>query len=446
MKRTCLKKNFFALCLLILTLPSFLISGAGAVGSSRIFSSYSPDAMFPGYSSCSRSADLIAASQLSSGVLSSISTDELIEVVLHTPKISDVFFADDCLYGKALDELSELFNTLAELNSRSDSAEILLEKYCSLDLSKANASKSAYGFTDYYRVVLLELLLGRNAHFDRLTEKQKAVLLAAVLEKADEKESTGICISYKDAFFLNVDSSASKYYESVIGLYIGGEKTQSVYVYTSGGQHLSAEQWDPDNDHDFGELSNDITVSEVIQNLTSAYPAVSMVGNPTRKYNCHSYAWHNPSQSNTYWINYISAYVSDVNTQQVYSAASADIIVYKDSSGNITHSGLTDGYSNGKLMVVSKWGEGWLCRHEYDDVPAIYGTSYAYYTYIRPHTHSYPLSWTYYSPATHRRYCTLCNVFQSQAHVLNAAQTLCTVCGGTGPFVINKSAGICYVY
>lgn len=78
---------------------------------------------------------------------------------------------------------------------------------------------------------------------------------------------------------------------------------------------------------------------------------VVMVRNPSRSYNCHSYAWHSTASNNPYWMDDPSAYISDGS----YVSSEATIgnkITYRKSDGTYWHSGIVTGSGE----ITSKWG------------------------------------------------------------------------------------------
>ncbi len=110
--------------------------------------------------------------------------------------------------------------------------------------------------------------------------------------------------------------------------------------------------------------TNDYTSTEktAINNAAmSSYPNATFISTSTAKYNCHSYAWYSASTSNTRWINYPSAYMTDGS----YTSTTTPAVgrkVYYPSGG---HSAIiySAGPSAKASVVTSKWGEGPLMRH-----------------------------------------------------------------------------------
>ncbi len=97
----------------------------------------------------------------------------------------------------------------------------------------------------------------------------------------------------------------------------------------------------------------------------SAYPGATYLGGSTKKYNCHSYAWHQQSTSNGYWMNNPSPYWGDGSYSNVTALSTNDKIIYANSSNVISHSAV---YKGG-IEMISKWGQAPLFRHNFNDCP-----------------------------------------------------------------------------
>ncbi len=112
---------------------------------------------------------------------------------------------------------------------------------------------------------------------------------------------------------------------------------------------------------------------------------VELVSSGNCKYNCHSYAWHDQSSSNIYWINNPGPYMSDSSYTKILSglnasslaAARGDIIFYGELSDLFhAHSAVMDSEPSGAPLaartVVSKWGAHGVFRHTLANVPDDY--------------------------------------------------------------------------
>lgn len=112
--------------------------------------------------------------------------------------------------------------------------------------------------------------------------------------------------------------------------------------------------------------------------VARAYPCATRIGNPTITFDCHGYTF-DASRS---WIN--DDQVDNILGAGVYNPVVGakrvgDIIIYRDGSGNVTHSGVVtavDGLGN-VTEVTSKWGALGTYRHAPNCGP--YGTNISYY-------------------------------------------------------------------
>ena len=124
-----------------------------------------------------------------------------------------------------------------------------------------------------------------------------------------------------------------------------------------------------------------LTSEEIIYSkelVSQNYPQAVLLAEPSRFYNCHSYAWYMSSTSNRYWMNEPHIYYSntDLSYVEVNSPRVGDIICYYKSNGENIHSGLVvdtlNGTPNGVcgnsnlFIVESKWGKSGLYRHRGD--------------------------------------------------------------------------------
>ncbi|MFA5248595.1 MAG: hypothetical protein WC415_05260 [Patescibacteria group bacterium] len=87
------------------------------------------------------------------------------------------------------------------------------------------------------------------------------------------------------------------------------------------------------------------------------FPNAVILANPTKKYNCHSYAWYWQSTGNTKWMNTPGddTYWLDGSYWNTYYPIASDKVSYASDD----HSGIFDGNN----YVISKWGNKCLVRH-----------------------------------------------------------------------------------
>ncbi len=132
------------------------------------------------------------------------------------------------------------------------------------------------------------------------------------------------------------------------------------------------------------EFFNELSPEEIIncaQEVSDNYPNVIKLADASRKYNCHSYAWHNRYYTqNKYWINDPTIYHEDGSFYEGVCAI-GNIVAYIDANGKNIHSGVITAISNGPsysdienadlLTVKSKWGDYGLYSHNGNDCPYV---------------------------------------------------------------------------
>ncbi len=116
--------------------------------------------------------------------------------------------------------------------------------------------------------------------------------------------------------------------------------------------------------------------SSLDSDAQAGYPNATLLRNSSRKYNCHSYAWHSQSSSNNIWIDNPSQYWLDYSYVGYCSSwpSSGSKVFYDHWSSIEWHSAIV--YSGSTF--TSKWGPGPLMRHSSTHCPYI-SSSLNYY-------------------------------------------------------------------
>lgn len=135
--------------------------------------------------------------------------------------------------------------------------------------------------------------------------------------------------------------------------------------------------------------SPELTASERadINDYVKSNYGLSPLREPTRKYNCHSYAWYSQSSSNLWWIDYPDDFMNDsYYTENTGVITGNNIAVYRShpSSTEYLHSAIVTGVGTGSgpnppITVVSKWGRMGLYSHMLYNCPADYGRTMLFY-------------------------------------------------------------------
>ena len=127
-------------------------------------------------------------------------------------------------------------------------------------------------------------------------------------------------------------------------------------------------------------VTSEFSPSEIErQNIywSRAYPQAVLIGDASKKYNCHSYAWYSMEPTNV-WINSPNddIYMNDGSYRQI-SGPLQKGVRFSYRSG-IDHSAVGDD----STYLTSKWGQGPVMRHKPDYCPYV-RRSYNYTLYAR---------------------------------------------------------------
>lgn len=205
--------------------------------------------------------------------------------------------------------------------------------------------------------------------------------------------------------------------------------SESTIIHTSDGTPVVA--------YTYEELTED-EIDDLNEYIENHYSDVECLAPASFLYNCHSYAWYNRSESNTYWINYPDQFVYDMHTETISfdELQSGDIVVYTVEEC-YAHSAVVDYIDeNGIIYCISKWGAYGLYSHAIDNVPSTYididGLNVDYFRYEQD-AHNY-----FVFSSDNRRHifeCSRCSNSYSEAHTVEYTDidptnhtTICTVC------------------
>lgn len=183
---------------------------------------------------------------------------------------------------------------------------------------------------------------------------------------------------------------------------------------------------------------------------------VYTIGQPTKRYNCHSYAWYSQDFStNYYWMDspvpYFDLVMEGEASHEESDGDIGDIIVYFNSNNSPIHSGIVvntvNGTSNGVCgdadlkIVQSKWGAAYLYTHRGDVCPYSYTynrtpgdyAAYVKYYKLKNHTHDWNIDLT--DDSHDILYCTTCSItMYHDASCIDdenntSHQLVCSFCG-----------------
>ena len=260
--------------------------------------------------------------QISKDLLSKMETVSLAELCYTFPLAYDIFASND--ENTATEFYIGNFDGLKELSLREDGATCLLSLYNQVNNDGEHPD---------LRKKYLKRILQTKTFQSRLTDKQKKQL--------------------NQSFQYNPNVGAvTEMLESDVAVTFYTRFHQSVTAYIINDE-FNPSQIDSLNDY-----------------VVDTYH-VTLVGDASKKYNCHAYAWLN-NAGQSYWLD--SYDVTKYFTNDLYTSCTANraerIYYY---CGD--HSALPYDSSH----YISKWGNLGLCIHTPTNVPAIYYPSYRSY-------------------------------------------------------------------
>ena len=303
--------------------------------------------------------EMIEACSIPSEIYSKMTTEALLVTFLNHPLILDylAYTTPDEAYNMMIDS----FSGFSELISREDIYDVLYQYYNAPCTIQENNSPEAFFYqtTLEYFFVCCEykqgINLSNNLSFIELLEKNNKKRL----ESGEYSENTCLYLRVhpETASLLSINIS---YYDQPYGT-----------VYTPNGTNVPVRS-----------PYRSLTASEksyLNNKYATAYPLATRIGAPTASVNCHSFAWYQISYSNGYWMPNPIYYINDNSYVSFSGSPYYGIrVLYRDSSGYISHSAVCTGsYSAGAYVVDSKWGMAGTYEHMYSYGP--YGSSVTLY-------------------------------------------------------------------
>ncbi|MDE5810266.1 MAG: hypothetical protein K2H59_08320 [Muribaculaceae bacterium] len=310
-----------------------------------------------------------AALQIPKDMLSTMSTEDLVEACMNYPLATDCFFYNIIEQGVA--SVISRFNGFAELKRRDDAFEKVLDFYSrKLDEIITFSNNIGYSFSSlefafYERFIISGYLVQVDelSKCERLRELySKSCDLHDSYDKLQGSISTQTISAMRVAFGDKKLSRNHGYFDRT-----------TVYITTPGGLKVEAFKIDcQDSDKDINEALKDI----------QKYSNAVVLEQGTCTYNCHGYAWWVSEGGEKYWINNtlgdesenLSNFFNDGTYTITKSPAPGDKVYYKYGD----HSAVV--YSGD--IVISKWGPGALVRHRVNECP-YNSTELVYYTKVQ---------------------------------------------------------------
>lgn len=325
------------------------------------------------------STERIAALQIPQNIITQLPTEDLLEICLEFPYLSDVFAFDN--FDMGFKAMSAKFNGFGELFKRADLVTVLLKHYEKIPekISRTPNCHEEWGNFSFQTYVLT-YMLGLDEVYDNMDESQLHTLVNTTtynLEQMEKRTELQGTLGFRAVKQMQENIRLTR---NQIELSEG-----NIYHWGNNRDYLVTTKETPNGSSVIaGELINpDMTESEKAQLRFIAennYGAM-FVSEATNRYNCHAYAWHiSEGHSNDYvWIGLGANYHENIYWEDgsyiEVPEAIATKISYDEETAN--HSAMR--YDSHRY--ISKWGAWPLVIHLPNEVP--YNTSRPKKFYIR---------------------------------------------------------------
>lgn len=327
------------------------------------------DTNFTAWTQIKGLANRMKACEVSNDVLRRMTTDAIVQSVIHYPLNYTIMFYDNPLDGVNL--FSQNSSLHKELLNRTDAGDILVSYFsrASIDKDKQqHVNDHDYNNLSFADHFFLEYYLQSEHVIPLYSENNRDSLIRVLPRKIKQRQAD------KDlncapilkplmglAELLEISDTLTTRSESSLNQSIST-------VYTTFKKPLVCYE---------NEEFTDYIIDWYYTTTTSEYPDAIFHSAASNLYNCHSYAWHKYLTSRKVWIESVNPntgsfqlnkYWTDDLYVETPSSTGAEIVYYDTTPTNYDHSAVL--LPNGNF--ISKWGPGPVMEHEWDDVPHEY--------------------------------------------------------------------------
>ena len=310
--------------------------------------------------------DKVNASQIPDYLLNQMTTEQLVNAVLHYPYLIDMLAYNT--YEGGFQAVLEDFNGLQELVKREGAAKLLSKhmETAPVILNTRSVNNDVL-YDSIMQSMFLDVMLAQPEFVNQLSEQEFEEILAAVDEKIELQVTLPETYSGSTGLFYKAMGEQIDTY------------TVNKIIKTPGGKDVTVREWTSSD--------KDWSAQEIAANGSyyhSRYPNAVFLQNSTKRYNCHSYAWYSQTHNNNnYWIPNAVPYMTDGACRQIVSPSTGVRVYYDDGSYDKLedHSAYVVRVSSGVVTVVSKWGNMVLAEHTMADCPYYNGRTLRYYKY-----------------------------------------------------------------
>lgn len=286
----------------------------------------------------------LAAVQIPDSLINSLSTEDLLALVLANPFMIELYCFDS--YEAAFAQVYDQIPALAALTERDDFGDALVNYYESIPTENART----FGSDDksVMDLLYLEVLVAQPKFTDALDDCDVVALAQVAEQKSQDSVNAGNYSTLYDALEENPNSQLAR-----------------ATVYTPNGSAVTV--INNRSITDFSSTQKRNFNSETLR----TYPTATNLADASKKYNCHSYAWYSHSTSNYYWMDDPSAYMRDGSYTKTTSSDNGNRVYWSNRYGIPEHSGILSMNMQASpwISANSKWGQLGVYNHPLDDCP-----------------------------------------------------------------------------
>lgn len=306
----------------------------------------------------------ITGLQIRPDVIHTIPTQELLDSCVNFPYLFNFY-----LYGRdqhAFELLTDEFNGLKELLNRNDAFIYIYNRMENFPndfeciKKEDNVGKGRFSL----QTLFVEYLLIQDAVFTQIEDGMMDSLISVIEKNLEIIHNNPLIFgSVHDVPISMAISRMNRIRGKNLSLKSSGNGYSNTIIYTPNGTPVSA--LIATQEHN----TNDSLM--IIAEMATKYSQAEIIDGPTKKYNCHAYAWHVSEGGNKVWLNRPneSNYWSDGSYMEVPESIATKVSYLGD------HSAIRISSNE----YISKWGNGALVRHAPNYVPVSYSSPNKYY-------------------------------------------------------------------
>lgn len=291
--------------------------------------------------------DRISTAQIPTEYMVKMPTNDLLNLVLDYPFFVDILAFNSIREG-FISVLSK-YNGLRELITRNDLGNVVTQLYIELEVNSLIETRSDE--ERVWKLLILEMIIPQPEFASKYSDQQTTDILLSAESKRIAKINSGLYGGFIDILF------ASSREVLTLGSDISDSLIIETFVYTPEGTAIPVINT---------QYITNFTPSEIAifnAQVAEDYPNVTRLSNPSKKYNCHSFAWYSATYTNHYWMNDPTGYLIDRSyTKRLGSMLTTDIAFYEDG-----HSAIVIGVGQSYVFVKSKWGQLGVYSHSVFD-------------------------------------------------------------------------------